>query len=327
MKRIVSYIYLTLFLFAIVLTCGCSAFQTEQFYLEEYEAPITEGIVSATDAVDSITVIKEPIFVPKMTQERICNPLFFASTNLISEKAIVFKNTDFSYELLKKTDWDELDRITEPTNVSFAAESWTGSAFIYKIEEDYIYLGTAGHCAPSYFGINSCDATFYFFDRKPVKVKLDTYEIGGQYWTTEGDYAMFRIPTSSLYISTLRHIKQVCYSKEAVDAVKRGDTIYSGNIWCQNRSEDFDRKIPVLGPGDKLYDWFRTYSNYRKVMDCGEYFWSSVPLMRGQSGSAIFDRYGNVVGTCSAGTETGTTVGMYTKLHNLDDLYQKLKKR
>jgi len=326
-----------LFILGTLLFSGCgSLVKITEFSTVDVSLPGTGVNISYGAFHSTLEKTEKPGFVeePVKPDKTLYNPMVFASIDGFTKTNVLIKNSYFTYDLLTKTDWKALDELTEPTNISitlyndFARTSWKyrESAFIYKIEEDYIYLGTAGHCAAKSSKYLK-NAVIMLYDRTEINVDLSTCEIGGKFHSDVGDYAMFRIPTSSIPYDELVKLKQVTFSKSAVDNAKAGDYIYSGNIYAQNTKKDFDKKVMILGEGHSLYENLVKVSS---IQFSDAYYITEGYLVDGQSGSAMFDKYGNVVGTCSGMygiKKQGVTykAGVFTKLTNIDKLYQKLK--
>lgn len=324
-------------LFAAVLTgCG-SIIKIAEFPISGAEHPSTQDCEAYDTHLSTLTVSVKPQVVEELIKpdKTLYNALFFVSVNGLSPMKVLIENSYFTYDLLTTPSWDAIDKLTEPTNINIELYSDAArtqlsvreSAFIYKIEEDYIYLGTAGHCIAANSKLKN--GQIRLFDRTTWKVDLTTYELGGNFLSAKGDYAMYRIPTSSFSYDELLKLKQVTYSKEAVNNIKSGDYIYSGNIYAKSPKTDYDKKLRVISSGDDTYDHFVQFSSY-KVLTYNTYYFTEDNLVKGQSGSALFDKYGNAVATTSGSGshKTGSKnyqIGIFTKLYDIDTLYQKLK--
>lgn len=337
-KTVMRLLTAILYPIAIILLTGCGSIVKVADFPVTYvsEAP-ADTITSYEKHYSTLKVVEAPTYVKERTlpDKTLYNPMGFAAIDGFSKMNILVSNSYFTYDLLTKSDWGALDRLTEATNVNITlyddAKRTTArileSGFIYKIDEDYMYIGTAGHCATDKKRLKN--ARVMFFDRKTFNVDLSDSVIGGKFNSKEGDYAMFRIPTSSIPYEELLKLKEVCYSKEAIKNVYTGDILYTGNIYAKGTSKDYDRKLPVINESDPAYKYHVKYDSW-KVITYDAYYVSNANCKKGQSGSAVFDKYGNAVACVSGGGSNKSngityTLGVYTKLSKLDFLYDKLK--
>lgn len=316
-------LFVTALLAASSLT-GCGLLSSSMVH----EADYTE-MVTLSSVEDSMTIIERPGIVEEIEKpdKTLYNSMFFMSTNALGAVNVLEENGYFNYDLLETEDFEELDRITEPTNISVIFYSnknhsdWRirFSCFIYKIEDDYIYLGTAGHCIANLEYARFAEITF--FNRERVCTSMEEYKLGGNFSSRQGDYAMYRIKTADVPYDLLLQLKEATYDPEAVLAVSGGDTIYSGNIYCQHQDDDYDMKMIVYGEDSDAY---KSYTDYWSYLATGNYFITKGHLVSGQSGSAIFDRYGHVIGVCSGMASGGgyPEIGIMTAIHYMDELYQ-----
>lgn len=323
---------------SLTLFAGCgSIIRLAEFKIEAVDMVPAGQNISYEEHLETLTVSSKPMVVEESVKpdKTLYNAMFFATVNYLPKTTVLIRNSYFTYDPLTKTDWNALDKLTEPTNVDIAlyddAERTVRrileSAFIYKIDDDYIYLGTAGHCIASKNRLKN--AKIMFYDRKTYDVDLSDYRLGGKFESAEGDYAMYRFPTSSIPYEELVKLKEVCYSKDAIKNVKAGDVLYTGNIYAKKSSKDYDKKLTVVDESNDSYQFFVS-SDDCKVITYSSYIICNEGTTKGQSGSAIFDKYGYAVATVSGslrGSYKGTSykLGLYTKLSKLDSLYSKFQ--
>lgn len=331
--------YFRAFLLAVtasLLLCGCGANDKGAVYnllfpQEELTAPDSSDVEGAKAFKSKLAPAVHPAFVPEMEKpdKTLINPMFSLSTEGFPVVSVLGKNNYFHYDLLTAPDFDALDKLTEPTNINvmlyrenYSDWSVRFSGFVYKIDPDYVYIGTAGHCIDKSSNVKRAKVTF--FDRSSIKVSLEEYILGGNFRDTVGDYAMYRFPTSALPYETLLKLKEVTFDEAAIEKVKPGDIIYSGNIYAKNSSEDYDRQCKVL---DKSSDIVKYYAGYFGYINSSSYFATDPPLTSGQSGSAIFDAYGNVVAICSGEMKDSkyAKMGIFTLASKIDDLYDQFQ--
>lgn len=298
-----------------------------------FTCPDDSELISVDSMIDSLTKIDKCQAVEEVKQadETLMDPMFSLSTAAFPVVQVLEENDYFKYDLLKEADYKALDKITEPTNVSVTVYSdntytkWSCqfSCFIYKIDPDYIYLGTAGHCIVP--NSDRTRAVITFFDRTEVKASLADYQMGSKFGSTTGDYAMYRMETSKVPTSLLMKLKEVSYNEKAITNVKSGDVLYSGNIYARNKKVDYDKKMTVLNKAaDPTF-----YTGRIAYINSNAYFATNTPLVPGQSGSAVFDKYGNLVAICSgyAYASNHPAVGIYSLADKMDDMYDAFQKQ
>lgn len=235
--------------------------------------------------------------------------MFSLSTSAFPSIQLMSENGIFSYT--QSDARANLDECVNPTNISVRCENserWVAfSGCIYRIDYDYIYIATAGHCILRDCSSLLSNAEIVFFDRTVINADLSEYRFGANYSKSYGDYGMYRIPTSAVPYSTLVNLREVNIDETVIDSLEYGDSLYTGNINVNDRSVDYNIDTSVIGD---CYDWgFSTEF----------YFYTDDDLFQGMSGSAIFDMNGNLVGVCSGG---GGDVGIWQRADRFDELYQ-----
>lgn len=316
---------------AIILTAIVLIFGTFEILrgMDNKELRVVDNssLVSFDVAKDVLVFFDKPGIVAEMEKpdKTLYDATAFLSTDGFSKVKVLVKNEYFDYELLTSSDYDALDILTEPTNISVQtysdstrSEERTGfSCFIYRIEDDYIYLGTAGHCIASESYRRNSTITFY--DRTTIDISLLDYKKGGNFDSHAGDYAMYRIPTDAVPYELLINLREVTFSTDAINDVKIGDVLYSGNIYNKYKDKDYDKKITVIPiETGKVGDFLRANDSLLS----GMYFTTDYGLVPGQSGSGVFDAYGNLVAICSGHVAGNNGFGIFTKASKLDELYQ-----
>lgn len=332
MKR-VKIVFLTVLIMTACILSGCVG----PFSYRHTENPDNSAVVTVEMAESSMTISQEPELVEEMEKpdKTLYNALFFVGLNGLSKVRVLDGNDYFKYELLDKADTDALDKLTEPTNINielYRDEARTTlafyeSGFVYDIDADFLYIGTAGHCIAK-ADYMKC-ALVRFFDREPIKLDLTDNIKYGNFESSAGDAAMIRVPIDDIPYETLLKLKEVCWSKEAVNAVKGGDSIYSGNIYAKNNEKDYDKTIYVY---DKSNQIIADGKNVFPFIGYDAYFITDKGLVGGQSGSALFDSKGNAVALCSGyayffvGGQR-RDVGIFTKTSMMEELKQQFSEK
>lgn len=315
-NKIIKKLEKTLFiLLASAMLWGCGS-RTEVAFADT---------LSVNEVKDSLEIYERPEVVAELPKEdkTLCNGIYSLSTEAFPVVQVLSENNYFKYDLLAEEDFDQLNTITEKTNVSvimYRDSNYTDwccrfSCFIYKIDPDYVYLGTAGHCIIN--NSNNTRAKITFYDRSSIYVSLAEFKKGAGFGSEKGDYAMYRFPTSALPDGILYNLKEVNYDKSALEEVKTGDTLFTGNIYAMKPEQDYDKTMKVFDKADMaVKNGLSSYNAYNN----SNYFLTDTSLVPGQSGSGIFDQYGNLVAICSGGSYNHK-VGIYTAATKIDELY------
>lgn len=284
--------------FSIIAT-GCGA----KFEIQSTTPVDIKTSQAVSDYEKELNISTEPEYVASMEKpdKSLYEPVTFAATKGFPEIKLLVANDFFLYEPLEGASFSQIDAITEPTNISvrfypygYSEGAGKFSCFVYRVDEDYVYLGTAGHCIVEKNGRDNCEIIFY--DRTKMRISLDEYRLGNKYTSVKGDYAMYRIPTDAIPREVLIKLKQVQFAPDKIDDVTYDSTIYTGNIYAQKNTRDYDKEMPVMNPsttyaGDVINTWSWIGSDM--------YFVVSGALVAGQSGSAFFDSQGYLVGIAS----------------------------
>ncbi len=303
------YFFCISVLLAVSLT-GCSYL----FPYQETSAPdnsdvVTVGMTKVNMAIGSMPEAVEEYV--SQVDPTLYNALSFISTNGLDKVRVLTENRYFNYEPLETADIEAINDLTEKTNVSFTAydsagrTNWKmgGSCSIFKITEDYVYLLTAGHCIGSDSILKYSRITFW--DRTYADVSLCDHVKWGGFNSKQGDVAMFRVPTSDIPYDILINLQETCFDKTQAENVKVKDKVFTGNIYFRKQSEDYDKTMTVIDESNsELSELIERYPMY--VTD--PYFVTDTKSVKGQSGSAVFNDKGYVVGVVSG---TYRSIGLY----------------
>lgn len=285
------------------------------------------GNLSVYDFERGLDISEKPVKVLPMKEpdKSIYNPMTFGATSGFSEIYVLNSNDFFSYDVPEEATFKTIDSITEPTNISvryypygYDAANGCFSCFVYKIDDEYIYLGTAGHCIVKEADRKNCEISF--FDRSKIRLTLSEYKMGHNYTDVRGDYAMYRIPTELVPRDVLVKLKTVKFDADHISTVKINDIIYTGNIYAKNPSKDFEKEMTVLPTKENYVADVVSRWNW---IGSDKYFVVSGSLIGGQSGSAFFDKEGYLVGIASGtGTWYDQKYSIITKAQNMEEVYQ-----
>lgn len=121
--------------------------------------------------------------------------------DLVNDFEILVDNKYFSYDLLDETneDYQAVIDVVKPISLNITDGTYMASAFIYKIDEDYIYAATARHAIIVING--TIDIIFY--NDQVVNTRID-YET----LKNDTDLAIFRFRTNSVPKELLYTLKE-----------------------------------------------------------------------------------------------------------------------
>ncbi len=310
-----------------MLVTGC----VTDFTVETPEIIAESENESVSSFEKSLNISEKPAEVAMLVKpdKSIYNPMTFEATVGFSEIYVLNSNDFFSYDVPENSNFKTIDSVTEPTNISvryypYGYDSSNGcfSCFVYKIDDEYIYLGTAGHCVVKESDRKNCEISF--FDRSKVRLSLQEYKMGHNFKDTRGDYAMYRIPTDIIPRDVLVKLKTVKFDVDHISTVKNNDIIYTGNIYARNPAKDYEKEMQVLPSKGSFAEEVINQWNW---IGSDKYFVVSGSLVGGQSGSAFFDKEGYLVGIASGtGTWNGSKYSIVSKAQSMEELYQSFLK-
>lgn len=248
----------------------------------------------------------------------------------------MFDEDMFNYELLKEPDIDVVSALMYPCQVAFLVkDSFKGSGFIYKIDRDYIYIGTMGHCISSKMKNQGVDLWVYNptyssnMDHKSTKVCLENVkavETIRNYSSSE-DNGMFKIRRTDIPNEILIWLKEVNKTNENNISLENGiytDTIYVAKDMYTGRYKKSFTVYHHTGNSETyntLYDYFPQYKDRSRWLQTNE------TGVGGQSGSLLYDGYGNPIASLSGSTVwSNASIGRHRLFDCYDDLYEQLSK-
>ncbi len=234
------------------------------------------------------------------------------------EKGLLCGYSYFSYDALETYDYEEAVSLVEPTLVNmierFGNSGYSaGSGFIYKIDEDYVYICTCVHVIQeldSNIEIMFCDkdSTCIYTDRP------DYYVL-----SPENEIAMFCVKTDDIPAEALVELREIYCDEDVYDDLERGQEIvaYSGH-WLNKNPEISKMKIEYL--------------NAKFLDDAQNCLKTTHNVKAGMSGTAVFDEKGRLVGVVEGYLSYWDFVqGKYVysayqmRIQGLNDLYERAK--
>lgn len=246
----------------------------------------------------------------------------------------MFDADGFSYDLLTEKDQEAAAILMYPCQVAFEVPgSFKGSGFIYKIDKDYIYFGTMGHCISKKMKTAGINIWFYnptyesnisHSSTKRCLENLIVDEITSVY-NKDKDIGMFKVARDKIPNDILIYLKEVNKTNEFNISLTNGiytDTIYVAKNMYTGR---FQKSFSIFrNSGDNadltyLYDYYPQYKNTKEWLQTKE---SGVA---GQSGSLLYDGYGNPVASLSGKTTYKSySIGRHMLFDNFADMFKNL---
>lgn len=249
----------------------------------------------------------------------------------------MFEADAFQYELLTDDSEEDLATLMYPCQVAFHVKNkYKGSGFIYKIDEDYIYIGTAGHCIDKAM-LNDGIIDMWVYNptydskmtHKSVRFCLegihadDIYKL---YSGTTEDRGMFKISRSQIPNYILVYLKEVNKTNEL--SVSKNNGIYTNTIYAAKDmyTSTFSKELHPLSHSGPDYDYLLNYfSGYKN-----ENMWliTNEGTVAGQSGSLLYDKYGNPVAAVSGrASYASASIGRSILFSQFNELYNIMLER
>lgn len=195
----------------------------------------------------------------------------------------------FTYEPFSKPDREGVIRECAPTLVNLYVDnddgsSSSGSAFIYRVESDYIYMYSVYHVTSA---IESKPVTITFYDGSSTRAAIRSTSL-----SAGNEAALFKIPVKTVPYHVLVRLKQVACEKDIYDHVKAGTPLmeYCKN-WRRGEEPEIIKDVNVIS--------FELSDIQRQYVDGGSYFTATRESVSGMSGTAVFDLRGVLAGICS----------------------------
>ena len=207
------------------------------------------------------------------------------NTNLTSDDwKILIDHDYFSYELLDETNKDHKSTINlvKPISLNLEKNESMGSAFIYRIDEDYVYAATATHVLKKING----QINIAFYNDQAINTNIEHETLGSRI-----DFAIFRFKTNSIPKELLYTLKQAYIDNEYYPHLVAGETIIE---YSENHSYPYytTQRIKLV----KLIETYN-YSDYFNFTDT--MIATTRGAQSGMSGCPILDLQGRIIGVAS----------------------------
>lgn len=208
----------------------------------------------------------------------------------------------FQYEVLEEGNFDEVMQLIEPTLLDIYTDAVAGSAVIYEITEDTIYVVTAKHCFD-----HMKSMTVMFFDGTVTTEMVPTTYINENGY----ELVMGAFPTSAVPKEVLFKLKEIHVEYNIYDSTPEGTEvlIYAKN-WKWGK-----RDISSVG---KILSFHHELSEYNLP---GEFIYTDFYSCPGMSGTAIVDSHGNLLGVLYGSWPDG--IRIITTINDMEKLDQR----
>ena len=190
----------------------------------------------------------------------------------------------FRYEPLPENNYDYAAPLIRPSlvslSVSDASHTAYGSAFIYKITGDYIYIASVDHVLRPMH----TDVLLAFHDETELKLSFEFETL-----SVLNELSMFKISTAYLPTDTLLSLKEIYVDEYIYDDLRNGDTLITYALY-------WDRNYDVI-KRSKLLELDERHSTYGAGVDVIS---TTITGFEGMSGTATIDEKGRLAGVICA---------------------------
>lgn len=225
----------------------------------------------------------------------------------------------FSYDILAEDDYEAMIEMIEPTLVNLlkrytAGGYMYGSGYIYKVDSDYIYIGTVDHVISEM--VSRIELMFCDDEETVVSVLVTGYERVAE----NSECAMFKIPITDIPAKVLLDVKQVYYEEDIYEDMHVGQAIvaYSGH-WANTTPTI---KLVYV---KRMDEQFMEGSQHCIVTSHG--------TKGGMSGCPLFDFRGRMVAQCEGywgrynyDINAYEYEGYQQRIEGLTELYERVKR-
>lgn len=240
------------------------------------------------------------------------------TTNLSSDDwDILINNGYFKYELLEETNTDK-DRVVElvkPISINLTKiyspkQKGSGSAFIYKIENDYIYVLSVEHVLD---GMNE-NIELTFFDDVSIHTNLEYAHLG-----SHSELTLFRIKTNEIPKDTLFALKEAYIDTEYYNSIEVGTPLLE---FIENYGfyPDFRRVLKTVSLINV------NEPNHPDMNFSYPALATTRNAFSGMSGGPLIDYQGRVLGAASYISRLNGK-DYFMKLDTLDELIEKFNEK
>ncbi len=200
----------------------------------------------------------------------------------------LIKYGHFNYEPLSEPDRSWVIKTCDRTLVNLYLDGSdsvsSGSAFIYDITPEFIYLISVDHVTSELAG-NDIKITFY--DDTYINTPIHSIRLNNG-----NEAAMFRLPVSLIPYHTLINLREVAFMEDIYDELVPGDNLieYCKN-WRAGKKDALIKDVKIIS--------YALSEQMKQYVDPDEYFTATRQSEAGMSGTAIFDERGYLAGICS----------------------------
>ena len=195
----------------------------------------------------------------------------------------------FVSEPLSVPDRDKVIEECAPSLVNLFVEradgsTSSGSAFVYRVESDYVYLVSVYHVTSAF---ENGPLWITFYDGTRIRTAIRSIRL-----SAGNEASLFRIPVRIIPYHILVRLKEVATEEDIYDQVKEGTPLLE---YCKNwrAGEEPEMAMDVNVISMQLTDIQKRY------VDAGSYFTTTRRSVSGMSGTAVFDLRGVLAGICS----------------------------
>ncbi len=195
----------------------------------------------------------------------------------------------FTYEPFSAPDRNRVLSECAPTLINLYVghddgSASSGSAFIYEIDKDYIYMYSVYHVTSV---LEREPVTITFYDGSSARSAIRSVSL-----SAGNEAALFRIPVRIVPYHVLVRLKQVATEDDIYDHVKAGSPLieYCKN-WRGGEVPEIVKDVDVIS--------FRLSNIQKQYVDGDSYYTATRESVSGMSGTAVFDYRGVLAGICS----------------------------
>lgn len=224
--------------------------------------------------------------------------------NLVDDLEILIDNEYFTYELLDETNEDHNATIdlVKPISLNISDGTYMASAFIYKIEEDYVYAGTVRHAI---IVING-NIDIIFFNDQVINTYIEYETI-----KNETDLAIFRFKTSDLPKDLLLSLKQAYIDNEYYSQLTPNEPLIE---YSENHDYPFYTTQRI-----KLVNFVEAYASVDFLPFSDSVISTTRGARAGMSGCPLIDYQGRVIGATSH-ISNKTNLDYIVRLDRIEEL-------
>lgn len=160
----------------------------------------------------------------------------------------------------------------------------SGSAFIYKVDPDYIYMVSVYHVTSE---LERKPVTITFYDGSSMRAAIKSVRL-----SAGNEAAMFKVPVKSVPYHVLVRLREVAREDDIYEHVKASTPLIEYSVmWRGGDKPQMVKDVKVIS--------FELSYIQKKYVDGDSYFTATRASVSGMSGTAVFDYRGVLSGICS----------------------------